>query len=193
MRLDVTAGQYLDIFEEIGWQGRPDADQLARAERVIVYKSAKYSIESPLLIGAALAGANIGQLEALRDFGLPLGIAYQLRDDLLGVFGDPATTGKPAGDDLIEGKRTVLVALALDAASPQDAARLDASLGTPLDAAQVTELRRIIDEAGAHQQVERVIGELVDRATAALETPDLDARARAVLLELATAATDRVL
>ena len=71
-------------------------------------------------------------MRALTDYGLPLGEAFQLRDDLLGVFGDPATTGKPAGDDLVEGKRTVLVALALDAASPADAALLDRSLGTDL-------------------------------------------------------------
>ena len=77
---------------------------------MIVYKSAKYSVEAPLAIGAALAGGSLAQLAGLRAFGLPLGVAFQLRDDLLGVFGDPAVTGKPAGDDLREGKRTVLIA-----------------------------------------------------------------------------------
>ena len=86
---------------------------------VLRYKSAKYSIERPLHIGAALAGAPPPvQLAQLSRFGLPLGEAFQLRDDLLGVFGDPSVTGKPAGDDLLEGKRTVLVALALDACPP---------------------------------------------------------------------------
>ncbi|MCT9623389.1 polyprenyl synthetase family protein, partial [Curtobacterium sp. C2H10] len=77
-----------------------------------VFKSAKYSIEAPLVIGAPVAGATDAQLEGLRAFGLPLGVAYQLRDDMLGVFGDPEVTGKPAGDDLLEGKRTVLIASA---------------------------------------------------------------------------------
>jgi geranylgeranyl diphosphate synthase, type I len=187
-RSEVIAGQFLDVSA----QARGEADVDA-AMTVLRYKSAKYSIERPLHIGATLAGGSADQLRQLGAFGLPLGEAFQLRDDLLGVFGDPATTGKPAGGDLIEGKRTVLVALALDAAPTEDAARLDASLGTQLDPGEVTDLRRIIDESGAHQQVEQVIRELVDRATGALQDADLDDHARAVLLELATAATDRVL
>jgi geranylgeranyl diphosphate synthase type I len=145
------------------------------------------------VIGATLAGATVGQLESLREFGLPLGVAYQLRDDLLGVFGDPKTTGKPAGDDLIEGKRTVLVALALDAATPEGAALLDRSLGRPLSVAEVEKLRGIIDESGAPEQVEAVIGELVSLAVAALDRAELDAAAREVLRGLASAATQRVL
>jgi geranylgeranyl diphosphate synthase type I len=187
-RSEVIAGQFLDVSAQA--RGSADVDA---AMTVLRYKSAKYSIERPLHVGATLAGGSVEQIRQLGAFGLPLGEAFQLRDDLLGVFGDPGTTGKPAGDDLIEGKRTVLVALALDAAPPEDAARLDGSLGTRLDTDEVTELRRIIDESGAHEQVERVIGELVDRATTALRTADLDDHARAVLLELATAATDRVL
>ena len=112
MRTEVTAGQYLDILEEASWPTHPETEALSRAHRVIVYKSAKYSVEAPLAIGAALGGATPAQLAALREFGLPLGVAYQLRDDLLGVFGDPEVTGKPAGDDLREGKRTVLIAIA---------------------------------------------------------------------------------
>jgi geranylgeranyl diphosphate synthase type I len=159
---------------------------------VLRYKSAKYSIERPLHIGAALAGAGPETMAELTAFGLPLGEAFQLRDDLLGVFGDPDATGKPAGDDLIEGKRTVLVALALDAAGRDDAARLDASLGCSLDEDQVAELRGVIDSSGAHEQVEAVIGELSSLALAALERARLDDRARRVLRELASAATDRV-
>jgi geranylgeranyl diphosphate synthase type I len=128
----------------------------------------------------------------LTSFGLPLGEAFQLRDDLLGVFGDPAATGKPAGDDLVEGKRTVLVALALDAASREDATRLDASLGRALEESEVAELRSVIDGSGAHQQVEAVIGELSSIALAALDRAHIDDRARRVLRQLASAATDRV-
>src|SRR5262249_40109956 len=111
--------------------------------------------------------------------------------DLLGVFGDPSATGKPAGDDLVEGKRTVLVALALDAAPPADAARLDAALGSALSAEPAADLRRLIAASGPHQQVGEVIGALADRALAALDRADLDPSARGVLRALATAATDR--
>jgi geranylgeranyl diphosphate synthase, type I len=186
-RSEVITGQFLDVSVQA--RGVADVDA---AMTVLRYKSAKYSIERPLHVGATLAGATEAQLRELSAFGLPLGEAFQLRDDLLGVFGDPDTTGKPAGDDLIEGKRTVLVALALDAAPAEDAARLDAALGTALTADEVAELRRVIDASGAHDQVETVITELAGRATAALERADLDARARGVLLALANAATDRV-
>jgi geranylgeranyl diphosphate synthase type I len=183
----VIAGQFLDVSVQA--RGRADVDT---AMTVLRYKSAKYSVERPLHIGAALAGADPRTMAELSAVGLPLGEAFQLRDDLLGVFGDPEATGKPAGDDLIEGKRTVLVALALDAASPADAALLDRSLGTSLSVEQVAELRRIIDSSGAHAQVEAVIGTLADHAVAALDKAAIDDRARDVLRELASAATQRV-
>jgi geranylgeranyl diphosphate synthase type I len=186
-RSEVIAGQFLDVSV----QARGVADVEA-AMTVLRYKSAKYSIERPLHIGAALAGATPETMAELSRFGLPLGEAFQLRDDLLGVFGDPDTTGKPAGDDLIEGKRTVLVALALDAAPPADAARLDAALGTSLTPEQVAQLRAIIDASGAHAQVESVIEELASHAVAALDRADVDERARGVLRGLASAATQRV-
>jgi geranylgeranyl diphosphate synthase, type I len=185
-RSEVIAGQFLDVSVQA--RGVADVDA---AMTVLRYKSAKYSIERPLHIGAALAGGDEQRLRQLSAFGLPLGEAFQLRDDLLGVFGDPTETGKPAGGDLVEGKRTVLVALALDAAPQEDAARLDAALGTPLSVAEVSELRRVIEASGAREQVERVIGDLAHRATEALDRADLGSPARDVLLELATAATHR--
>ncbi|SEA72927.1 polyprenyl synthetase family protein [Leifsonia sp. 21MFCrub1.1] len=192
MRLDVTAGQYLDIFEEIGWSGRPDSEQLERAERVIVYKSAKYSIESPLLIGASLAGATVGQLEALRAFGLPLGIAYQLRDDLLGVFGDADVTGKPSGDDLREGKRTVLIALTRQAIPSGARAALDELLGDPeLTPEQIRTMQLTIRESGAVDTVERMIAQNVARAIEALDAAPLGAAAKGQLRDLAIAVTRR--
>jgi geranylgeranyl diphosphate synthase type I len=186
-RSEVIAGQFLDVSVQA--RGRADVDA---AMTVLRYKSAKYSVERPLHVGAALAGASAETLAALSAFGLPLGEAFQLRDDLLGVFGDPDATGKPAGDDLVEGKRTVLVALALDGASPADADLLDRSLGTPLEEKDVTRLRGVIASSGAQAQVEAVISQLADRAVAALERADVDEHARTVLRGLAAAATQRV-
>ncbi|QYJ04660.1 polyprenyl synthetase family protein [Nocardioides panacisoli] len=185
-RTEVIAGQFLDVSVQA--RGRADVDT---AMQVLRYKSAKYSIERPLHIGAALAGADAATLAALTAYGLPVGEAFQLRDDLLGVFGDPDTTGKPAGDDLVEGKRTVLVALALEAAPAEDARRLDAALGTDLGTEQVAELRGIIQRSGAQARVEAMITELADDARSALEQAPIDDHARAVLGELAAAATQR--
>jgi len=186
-RTEVIAGQFLDVSAQA--RGHADVDM---AMTVLRYKSAKYSVERPLHLGAALAGATPETLAELSAFGLPLGEAFQLRDDLLGVFGDPATTGKPAGDDLVEGKRTVLVALALDAAPASDAVLLDRSLGTPLSTDQVERLRGIIDASGAHAQVEAVIDQLTDVALQTLERAVIDEDARAVLRGLASAVTQRV-
>lgn len=187
-RSEVIAGQFLDVSV----QARGHAS-VETAMTVLRYKSAKYSIERPLHIGAALAGASAGDLEALSAFGLPLGEAFQLRDDLLGVYGDPATTGKPAGDDLVEGKRTVLVALALAGASSADAELLDSSLGRPLTDPEVDRLRTIITESGAQAQVESMITDLYDEAVAALRAAPIDDVARDVLQGLADAATQRAL
>lgn len=185
-RTEVIAGQFLDVSVQA--RGRADVDT---AMTVLRFKSAKYSIQRPLHIGAALAGADEETMSVLGGFGLPLGEAFQLRDDLLGVFGDPEVTGKPAGDDLVEGKRTVLVALALDAAGRDEAALLDASLGSPLSPAEVDRLRAVIDGSGAQAQVEEVIGALADRALATLRAARLDEEARRALEGLAAAATQR--
>ncbi|MEQ6901192.1 polyprenyl synthetase family protein [Nocardioides sp. YIM 152588] len=189
-RSEVIAGQFLDVSV----QARGHAD-VAEAMTVLRYKSAKYSIERPLHIGAALAGADSVTLDRLTEFGLPLGEAFQLRDDLLGVFGDPATTGKPAGDDLVEGKRTVLVAHALSGAAPADARRLDAALGGPLTPDEVDEMRRIITDSGARDRVEEQIADLGRQALDALdrgrERFGWDDAACGVLAGLAAAATQR--
>jgi geranylgeranyl diphosphate synthase type I len=185
-RSEVVTGQFLDVSAQA--RGTSDVDL---AMTVLRYKSAKYSIERPLHIGAALAGAGPEMMAQLTRFGLPLGEAFQLRDDLLGVFGDPGVTGKPAGDDLSEGKRTVLIALALDALGPADRDHLDTSLGKPLTEEQVAELQALIDASGAHEQVEHVITALTDRALAALDAADIRDDAQGVLRDLAAAATQR--
>jgi geranylgeranyl diphosphate synthase type I len=187
MRTELMAGQYLDLLEQaMGGQS------VERAMTVARYKSAKYTVERPLHFGAALAGAGPEIVRAYSGYGLPLGEAFQLRDDVLGVFGDPAETGKPAGDDLREGKRTVLIAKTLAAATPAQAEAVERHLGDPeLSEAGVGALREIIAATGALAETERVIGELTERALAALDTGGLDATARDVLRELAVAATTR--
>jgi geranylgeranyl diphosphate synthase type I len=185
-RSEVVAGQFLDVSAQA--RGAADVDT---AMTVLRYKSAKYSIERPLHIGAALAGGGPEAIQQLTRFGLPLGEAFQLRDDLLGVFGDPSVTGKPAGDDLVEGKRTVLVSLALDALPSREAGMLDSALGTALDPDRVEQLCELIDGSGARAQVETVISELTDRSLRARESADITDRARGVLAGLAAEATQR--
>lgn len=164
MRTQLMGGQFLDVLESVrGWEDLDANARVQRARHVIRYKSAKYTVEHPLLIGATAAGADPGDLAALSRYGLALGEAFQLRDDVLGVFGDPEQTGKPAGDDLREGKRTVLVAHALrvgatDRDGTSVAALFDKLLGVPdLDEAGVGQLRRAIVETGALDLVEEMI------------------------------------
>jgi geranylgeranyl diphosphate synthase type I len=192
MRTEVTAGQYLDILEERAWLTQAEAELLGRAVRVIVFKSAKYSVQAPLVIGAALAGADDRHLDALRAFGLPLGIAYQLRDDLLGVFGDAAVTGKPSGDDLREGKRTVLVALARERLDAADLGTVDRLLGRPdLSADQISGLQQMIVDSGAVDRVESMIQENVTEALAVLTDSPVEADVARQLTEFAGTVTRR--
>ncbi|HWA66347.1 MAG TPA: polyprenyl synthetase family protein [Mycobacteriales bacterium] len=165
MRTEVMAGQYLDVVE----QARGETT-VERALRVARLKSAKYTIERPLHLGAAIAGASQEASAIYTGFGIPLGEAFQLRDDLLGVFGDPAATGKPAGDDLREGKQTVLVALAIERSSAVDARRIRDALGEPdLSDDEVATMRDLITGSGAEAEVERMIAERFERAVAALD------------------------
>ncbi|HEY0537272.1 MAG TPA: polyprenyl synthetase family protein [Actinoallomurus sp.] len=190
MRTEVMCGQYLDLLGQARGS-RPDGHAMVEAAlRIVRYKSAKYTIERPLQLGAALAGSE--SVEALSAYGLPLGIAFQLRDDVLGVFGDPASTGKPAGDDLREGKRTVLIALALERASAAQAEAVENLLGDPgLNTAGVELLRSVIVETGGLDACEEMISRYAADASAALAAADLTAEAREALSELTVAATAR--
>ena len=192
MRRDVTVGQFLDITEESAWSLTPDADHAERALRIVSLKSARYSVEQPLLLGAALAGADAVQRAALSAFGRPLGTAFQLRDDVLGVFGDPEVTGKPAGDDLREGKRTLLVALTRTASPPGVRRAIDELLGDPdLDGEQVRFLQATMRESGALDRVEELISSAAQEAERALSGTPLDHASVSELRELARAATVR--
>ena len=195
MRVEVMAGQYLDVLEENAATTRPVKEGVGRAEKVILYKTAKYSIEAPLRIGAAFAGADQSTLNVFTQFGIPLGIAFQLRDDILGVFGDPSVTGKPAGDDLREGKRTVLVALtreALTEQSPSMANSFEELLTSrELDAQQIAFMQKLIQESGALEKTERMITELADRSLDSLESSNLEETAKSALKLLALKVINR--
>lgn len=191
MRTEVTAGQYLDLrAQAMPWVGPEEEERRARA--VIRSKSARYSVEHPLTLGASLAGADQAALDLCHEVGLPLGEAFQLRDDVLGIFGDPAVTGKPTGDDLREGKRTVLIARALAAADDAQRDRLTGSLGRrDLSDDDVADLRRLLRDTGAVAAVERLIDDLAGPALAALGAAELAEPGRTMLVRLAHASVDR--
>ncbi|HEX5016414.1 MAG TPA: polyprenyl synthetase family protein [Actinomycetes bacterium] len=186
MRVELMAGQYLDLLE----QAR-GSTSVERSLRVARYKAAKYTVEGPLHLGGVLADAPADLLEAYTAYGIPVGEAFQLRDDVLGVFGDPEVTGKPAGDDLREGKRTVLVAIAEERSTPAQRQLIGRHLGDArLGHDEVDELRHVISETGALEYVQSLIDERVTMAKVAVEhIPDPAAN---VLRSLAEAATQRV-
>jgi geranylgeranyl diphosphate synthase, type I len=187
MRQLVMAGQYLDVLVQA--RGDFSAEE---ALRVAKFKTSKYTIEGPLHFGAAAAEAPPETFAALSAYGLPLGEAFQLRDDILGVFGDPDRTGKPAGGDLREGKRTLLVAIAMEHADHVQAALLRRALGDrTLDESAVEAVREVIVDTGSLAQVEDRITRRADDARAALCTTAISDEARAALDALAVAATER--
>jgi geranylgeranyl diphosphate synthase type I len=187
MRTEVVAGQFLDMLAQT--RGGFDADE---ALRVIEFKTSKYTVQRPLLLGACAAGGSPELAATLSAYGLRIGEAFQLRDDLLGVFGDPSQTGKPAGDDLREGKRTLLVALAFRAADRTERALLESGIGNPaLTAAAVAELREVLRRTGACEQVEARIVQRAAEAASCLAGGPLQPAAAQALLELAEAAAHR--
>lgn len=186
MRTEAIAGQYLDL------RSAADHGSVADALTVIRMKAARYTVTRPLEIGAALTGAPEPVRAAYRAFGDPLGDAFQLRDDILGVFGDPTVTGKPALDDLREGKRTVLLALARLTADRAQAAVLDSLVGRPdLDEAAAAEVRAVIVATGALDRTERMIRTRTRAARAALASAPVTPAAAEALTSLATSAVDR--
>ncbi|MCC9145024.1 MULTISPECIES: polyprenyl synthetase family protein [unclassified Arthrobacter] len=192
MRTEVMAGQYLDIREEVAGPGYDPEHAVVRALNILRYKSAKYTTEHPLGLGGALAGADAELLSGYSRFSLPLGEAFQLRDDVLGVFGDPLTTGKPAGDDLREGKRTVLIAYALSGGGENVRKEMTALLGDPdLDDDGVEHLRGIIVDTGALAATEKLIAQHTDAAFSALSALQVDDISRAALDALAHSAVKR--
>jgi geranylgeranyl diphosphate synthase type I len=208
MRTEVFAGQFLDLV------GQASASSAAQsALRVVTYKSAKYTVERPLQLGAALqAGATNGDGSeaasakaaraqandaaainaAFTGYGIPLGIAFQLRDDILGVFGDPARTGKPVIGDLREGKRTVMLAIARERADRAQCEVLDRGVGDPdLTESAAERIRTVITGTGALADCEQMISMNVKEALAALDAAPITSESKSALADLAVAATSR--
>ncbi len=192
MRTEVTCGQYLDVAAQSRPLGSDLDHALAAANRVVEYKSARYTVYRPAQLGAIIGRGSADLVDALAAYGSPLGRAFQFRDDLLGVFGDPELTGKPVGDDLREGKRTVLIAYTMAHTDDAGRALLTERLGDPaLDADGVAALQRVIVDCGAHEAVETMIAGYYEEAIAALEGPSVSAAGREGLTALASAAVHR--
>ncbi len=191
MRTEVIAGQQLDIALE-----NNGSESIADAMQVINFKTASYTVARPLHIGAALAGADERTIELLLEYGTLVGQAFQLRDDQLGVFGDPAVTGKPSGDDLRTGKRTVLVNTAFAECGPEQLTRLREDFG-PLPGAaehtaeQIDQMRQIIQDCGAAQQIEDKINDLSERAISLVEESWLEDSISEELVAFARLLSDR--
>jgi geranylgeranyl diphosphate synthase type I len=180
LRIELNVGQYLDVLGT----ARGDTDHGA-ARQIARYKSGKYTIERPLHVGAALAGRLAELQKPLTAYGDPLGEAFQLRDDMLGAFGDSVITGKPVGDDLREGKPTPLLAIATERANSRQAVVLQRIGDQHLTDRQVVELQDVLVDTGALDEIEASISSLTEEAIEAIETSDVTDEARDALVDLA--------
>jgi geranylgeranyl diphosphate synthase type I len=180
LRIEVNVGQFLDLLGTA--RGRANEETARRISR---FKSGKYTVERPLHLGAALAGRLDELAVPLSGYGLPLGEAFQLRDDLLGVFGDEDVTGKPVGEDLREGKPTLLYAMAVEQASEADAGVLARYGAADLDEDEVAALQDVLLSSGAVETIEGNIDRLVAEAVEALDGAGLTEEARESLVERA--------
>jgi geranylgeranyl diphosphate synthase type I len=161
----------------------------ARAERISVFKSGKYTVERPLHLGAALAGRLEAFAQPFTDYGMPVGLAFQLRDDILGVFGDPSATGKPVGDDLREGKLTPLIVETVQrierTGTGPERALIKRLIESNLTDSEVAALQELVVSCGALEAVEDQIRDAVDRAIKMIDAAPLDPEARQALAEMA--------
>jgi geranylgeranyl diphosphate synthase type I len=186
LRVELTMGQYLDVTGAALGDRAP-----AHARRIARFKSGLYTVERPLHLGAALAGRLTALAPAYSAYGAPLGEAFQLRDDLLGVYGDPATTGKPVGEDLREGKPTLLLALATQQCPSTAGALLERVGSADLRADEIDDLRTLFEACGARRSVETAIERSVEQAIDALRTVPIVDEARQALRDLAVVAAWR--
>ena len=182
LRIELNFGQYLDMLGSAMNERRRE-----KAERICRYKSGKYTIERPLHLGALLAAPTRGDelIPVLSAYGLPLGDAFQMRDDVLGAFGDTAITGKPVGDDLREGKPTPLMAIATARANAAQLKELQLVGNQDLTPAQIARVQEVIRETGALDELETVITRLTDEAIAAVQHVPFAQSVRDELITLA--------
>ncbi|MEA3184711.1 MAG: geranylgeranyl diphosphate synthase, type [Ilumatobacteraceae bacterium] len=182
LRTELNIGQLLDILGSVRRDRRLD-----KAERICRYKSGKYTVERPLHLGAVLAAPERADelLPALSAYGLPLGDAFQMRDDVMGAFGDEQVTGKPVGGDLREGKPTPLLARAVAAATPAQQAVLDRVGAPDLDDDDVAAMQQVIIDTGALAALEEQISALTETAVEAIEQAPITAPSRSELVALA--------
>jgi geranylgeranyl diphosphate synthase, type I len=187
LREEVMVGQALDLHAATARLTDRDL-----ALEVATLKSGRYSVARPLELGAVLGGADEQLVAGLLAFGDPLGRAFQLADDLLGVFGDPSATGKSTSSDLAEGKRTLLVAEAAARLDPEERAELESGLGdADLDATRAARLRALLEESGGRRATEAYVTDAVTEARAVLADLDLPAASAVALDALATYLGDR--
>jgi geranylgeranyl diphosphate synthase type I len=191
MRVEAVAGQYLDVLGET----TPETWSVERALLVARYKTASYTVQRPLQFGLALTGITLPAVgDAFDRYGRAVGEAFQLRDDLLGVFGDPVVTGKPAGDDLRTGKPTTLLMLAHQLATPAQRAEMaldPAGAVIPADGSGGSPLASLIAATGAPSVIEEMISERVDEGVKALADAPIQPAALDALTALAARATNR--
>lgn len=180
LRIELNIGQYLDMLGSAKNERHPD-----KTARICRYKSGKYTIERPLHVGALLANEDTRLLAEYSSYGLPLGDAFQLRDDVLGAFGDPSVTGKPVGDDLREAKPTPLMSLAMARASAGQRSVLAKVGSTPLGDEDVAGVQQAIIDSGALAEMETRIERLTNEAIDAISKAFVSAEVRDHLVELA--------
>ena len=182
LRIELNFGQYLDMLGSAMNERRRE-----KAERICRYKSGKYTIERPLHLGALLAAPTRGDelISVLSTYGLPLGDAFQMRDDVLGAFGDTAITGKPVGDDLREGKPTPLMAIATARANAAQLKELQLVGNQDLTPEQIARVQEVIRETGALDELEVVITRLTDEAIATVQDVPFAQSVRDELITLA--------
>jgi geranylgeranyl pyrophosphate synthase len=183
MLFEIMGGQLMDVTVAIPGQGRPSLEQLLRICR---YKSANYTFETPLRVASALAGADQSTERGLVTFGRHLGVAFQLTDDLLSTYSDEASLGKPVLSDLHEGKQTILIHYALEAASPVQAQQLQKIWGDRgATADHLHQVRELITTTGAQAKVTALADSHLSDALAALEATSLSKDTKSELTQLA--------
>ena len=188
LRLEMNIGQYLDVLGSAR-----QTRNVAEADLICRMKSAKYTIERPLHLGAVAADPGRGSalMPMLSAYGLPLGDAFQMRDDILGAFGDTAVTGKPVGGDFREGKPTPLLARACAAATTQQTAVLNMVGAPELSDDDISKIQQVVIETGALQAMEDVISANHSEAIAALKKNEMQGESFDALVHLADVVTQR--